>query len=184
MGGMVAQHMAIKYPERVLSLTSIMSTVGGRFAGAPRLSIIPLFLAKPTSGKEAFMERAQKLFKAIGSPRYFDGEAIRELAEQSWERGINMAGTGRQMAAITADGNRTKRLRGVTAPTLVMHGEADKLVTPSGGRATAKAIAGAKLKTFEGMGHDLPRALWPEFIDAIVENTQRASDKEVVASAT
>ena len=88
------------------------------------------------------------------------------------------------MAAIISDGKRTKRLGRVMAPTLVIHGKDDRLVAPSGGKATAKAIKGAKLLMLDDMGHDLPRPLWPKIVDAIVENTKRASDKEVVASAS
>ena len=184
MGGMIAQHVAMRYPARVLTLTSIMSTVGGRVAGAPKLSVLPLLLARPSAGKDAYVERAIKVFKAIGSRTYFDEQSIREIAEQSWERGMSAAGYGRQMGAIIADGKRTKRLRRVTAPTLVIHGKDDRLITPSGGRATARAIKGAKLLMLDGMGHDLPRPLWPKIVDAIVQTTQRATTKEVVASAT
>src|SRR5439155_26221866 len=98
--------------------------------------------------------------------------------------GGNVAGTGRQLAAITADGNRTKRLARVKAPTLVIHGKDDRLVAPSGGKATAKAIKGARLLMVDDMGHDMPRPVWPKLIDAIVENTARAANEEVVASAT
>jgi pimeloyl-ACP methyl ester carboxylesterase len=184
MGGMVAQHVAMRYPGRTLTLTSIMSTVGGRLSGAPRLSVIPMFLSAPPQDKEGYVERAVKLFRMVGSKRFFDEEYVRESAEVSWERGINFGGTGRQLAAITADGNRSKRLRRVTAPTLVIHGKDDKLVTPSGGRATAKAIPGARLLMVDDMGHDMPRPVWPTIIGAIVENTKRAGEKEVVASAT
>jgi pimeloyl-ACP methyl ester carboxylesterase len=120
----------------------------------------------------------------VGSKRLFDEEYVREGAALSFDRGINYAGTGRQLAAVTADGNRAKSLARITAPTLVIHGKDDKLVTPSGGRATAKAIPGAKLLMVDDMGHDLPRPVWPKLIDAIVENTERASEEEVVASAT
>jgi pimeloyl-ACP methyl ester carboxylesterase len=184
MGGMIAQHVALRYPGRVLSLTSIMSTVGGRWAGRARLSVIPMFLSAPPKDREAYIERAVKLFRMVGSKRLFDEEYVREGAAVSFDRGVNFAGTGRQLAAITADGNRAKRLGRITAPTLVIHGKDDKLVTPSGGRATAKAIPGAKLVMMDDMGHDLPRAVWPKLIDAIVQNTTRATDEEVVASAT
>jgi pimeloyl-ACP methyl ester carboxylesterase len=184
MGGMIGQHLAFRYPGRVLSLTSIMSGAGGRVAGAPKLSILPLFLSKPRSdGKDAYVERAVKLFRAIGSPEYFDEESIREVSALSWERGITMAGTGRQMAAIVADGDRTKRLRRISAPTLVIQGAADKLATPSGGKAVARAVPGARLMMVEGMGHDLPRKLWPKFIDAIAENAARAPEGVVASPA-
>jgi pimeloyl-ACP methyl ester carboxylesterase len=184
MGGMIGQHLAFRYPARVASLTSIMSGAGGRVAGAPRLSIMPLFLSKPVGGgRDEYIERGLKLFKAIGSPKYYDEDSVREIAGLSYDRGVNNAGTGRQLAAIVADGNRAKRLRRITAPTLVIQGKSDKLATPSGGKAVARAIAGAKLMMVDGMGHDLPRPLWPKFIDAIAENAARASDEEVVASA-
>ena len=130
------------------------------------------------------MERAVKLFRAVGSKRLFDEEYVRQSSAQSWDRGINLAGTGRQLAAITADGNRSKALAHITAPTLVIHGKDDRLVSPSGGKATAKAIPGARLLMVDDMGHDLPRPVWPTLVQAIVENTERATDKEVVASAT
>jgi pimeloyl-ACP methyl ester carboxylesterase len=184
MGGMIAQHLAFRYPGRVLSLTSIMSTTGGRFVGQPKMAVIPLFLGRPSGGREDYIERAVKLFRAIGSKKGFDEDYVREGAALSWDRGINAAGYGRQLAAITADGNRAKRLGRITAPTLVVHGKDDRLISPSGGKATAKAIKGAKLLMVDDMGHDLPRPVWPKLIDAIVENTKRATDKEVVASAT
>jgi pimeloyl-ACP methyl ester carboxylesterase len=184
MGGMIGQHMAFRYPARTLSLASIMSGAGGRVAGAPRLSILPLFLSKaPADGKAAYIERTLELFRAIGSPKYFDEESVREISALSWERGITMAGTGRQLAAIVADGNRTKRLHRITAPTLVIQGTADKLATPSGGKAVARAIPGARLMMIDGMGHDLPRKLWPRLIDAIAENAARAPEGAVASAA-
>jgi pimeloyl-ACP methyl ester carboxylesterase len=183
MGGMIAQLVASRYPGRVLSLVSIMSSAGGRFSGQPAPGIIRLFLSRPEAGKEAYIDRAVALFRAIGSPDYFDEQAVRDLAWLSWERGISLAGTGRQMAAIVADRSRVRRLRLITVPTLVIHGKADRLVRPSGGVATARAIPGARLMLIDGMGHDLPRALWPRMIDAIVDNAARAGEPEVVPSA-
>jgi pimeloyl-ACP methyl ester carboxylesterase len=184
MGGMIAQHFAMRYPGRLLSLTSIMSTTGGRFVGQPKMAVIPLFLSTPNGGKEDYIERAVKLFRAVGSKKRFDEDYVREGAALAWDRGLNVAGTGRQLAAITADGNRSKRLSRITTPTLVIHGKDDRLVSSSGGKATAKAIKGAKLFLVDDMGHDLPRPIWPQLIDAIVENAGRAADKEVVPSAT
>jgi pimeloyl-ACP methyl ester carboxylesterase len=184
MGGMIAQHVAMRYPGRVLSLTSIMSTTGARLVGQPKMAVIPLFLSRPSGGKQEYIERAVKLFRAVGSKRLFDEDYVRQSAAQGWDRGINMAGTGRQLAAITADGNRAKGLARITAPTLVIHGKDDRLVAPSGGKATAKAIKGARLLMVDDMGHDMPRPLWPKLIDAIVENAARANTEEVVASAT
>jgi pimeloyl-ACP methyl ester carboxylesterase len=183
MGGMITQHLGFRYPGRLLSITSIMSGAGGRIAGAPKLSILPLFLTKPSGGKDEYVERAVKLFKAVGSSEHFDEQTIRESAALSFDRGLNVSGTGRQLAAIVADGNRTKRLKRIKAPTLVIQGKDDKLATPSGGKAVAKAIPGAKLMMVDDMGHDLPRPLWPKLIDAIVENTERAPDGVVASPA-
>jgi len=182
MGGMIAQHVAFEHPDRVLTLVSIMSSTGHRLLGQPSLAVMPLFLAKPEPGYDAYVERALKLFKAVGSKKYFDEQNVREISELQWERGVDYAGTGRQMAAIIADGNRTSRLRRITAPTLVIHGTDDKLVLPSGGRATARAIPGAKILKIEDMGHDMPRQVWPQLIDAIAANSERAGEREVVAS--
>src|SRR6185437_4540790 len=109
---------------------------------------------------------------STGVPR--DSQEIRELAALSWYRDHDPDGPGRQLAAIIASGDRTAELRRIDAPTLVVHGTADPLVRPSGGRATARAIRGAKLLKMPGMGHDLPRAIWDELIGAIAENAARA----------
>ncbi|HEX3909648.1 MAG TPA: alpha/beta hydrolase [Solirubrobacteraceae bacterium] len=175
MGGMIAQTLAARHPKRVRSLVSIMSNTGALFSGQPSLKLYPFFLRRPNGGREAYLAHFERLFSAIGStglPR--DSEEIRELAMLSYERDHDPAGAGRQLAAILASGDRTSELRKVKAPTLVVHGTADPLVRPSGGRATARAIKGAKLMTVPGMGHDLPRAIWAELIDAMAENAARA----------
>jgi pimeloyl-ACP methyl ester carboxylesterase len=175
MGGMIAQTLAARHPKRVRSLVSIMSNTGALLNGQPALKLYPFFLRRPVGGREAYVAHFERLFNAIGSrglPR--DPEEIRELAKLSWERDHDPAGPGRQLAAILASGDRTSELRRITAPTLVVHGTADPLVRPSGGRATARAIKGAKLMKVPGMGHDLPRAIWDELIGAIAENAARA----------
>ena len=182
MGGMIAQHLGFDHPQRVLTLTSIMASTGHRVLGQPRLSVMPMFLARPEGGREAYIERAQKLFKAVGSRKYFDEDNVREISELQWERGINYAGTSRQLAAIMADRNRTRRLRRISAPTLVIHGTDDRLVAPSGGRATARAVPGARLMMVDHMGHDMPRQVWPLLIDAIAENANRAGNRTEVAA--
>jgi pimeloyl-ACP methyl ester carboxylesterase len=111
----------------------------------------------------------------IGSPGFErDDEAVREMGRLAFDRGLSAAGAGRQLAAIIASGDRTAALRRIVAPTLVIHGTADRLVRPSGGRATARAIPGARLMLVEGMGHDLPRGAWPRLVDAIAEHAGRA----------
>jgi pimeloyl-ACP methyl ester carboxylesterase len=175
MGGMIAQTLAARHPKRVRSLTSIMSNTGALTNGQPALKLYPFFLRRPAAGREQYVTHFERLFNAIGSrglPR--EPEEIRELAGLSYERDHDPAGPGRQLAAILASGDRTSELRRITAPTLVVHGTADPLVRPSGGRATAKAIDGAKLLSIDRMGHDMPRAVWPQLIDAIAENAARA----------
>ena len=108
---------------------------------------------------------------------------LRELASQSWDRGPSPAGLGRQLAAILAGGDRTPDLRRITAPTLVIHGTRDRLVRKSGGRATARAIPGARLQLVKGMGHDLPRGAWPQIIDAIAAHAARAGTREAAEVA-
>jgi pimeloyl-ACP methyl ester carboxylesterase len=175
MGGMIAQTLAARHPKRVRSLVSIMSNTGAITNGQPSLRLYPFFLRRRPVGLDEYIAHFARMFAAIGStglPR--DPDEIRELAGISYERDHDVAGPGRQLAAIIASGDRTRELRRITAPTLVVHGTADPLVSPSGGRATARAIKGAKLMTVEGMGHDMPRAIWPELIGAVAENAARA----------
>jgi pimeloyl-ACP methyl ester carboxylesterase len=171
MGGMIAQTLAARHPELVLSLTSIMSNTGSLLTGRPGFSVYPLFFQRPGEGREAAIERTMKVFKLIGSRGLERGDAlIRDMAARSYDRDHDAAAPGRQLAAIIASGNRTKEIRRIKAPTLVIHGDEDKMVGPSGGRATARAIPGAKLMTVKGMGHDLPPAAWKQIIDGIVSN--------------
>jgi pimeloyl-ACP methyl ester carboxylesterase len=175
MGGMIAQTLAATRPERVVSLASIMSTTGGRLVGQPQLRVMPIFLKQAPREREAFIDHTETLFKTIGSSGIQRDDAeLREVAGLMYDRGLDPAGTARQLAAIIASGNRTPALRRITAPTVVIHGTADRLVRPSGGRATARAIAGSKLVKVDGMGHDLPRAAWDQIVAAIVDNAQRA----------
>lgn len=174
MGGMIAQCTAIGHPERVRSLCSIMSTTGSRRVGHPSYKTFGLLVGKPPREREAAIERVIKTFKVIGSPGYpFEEERIREIAGRSFDRGHSQAGIARQLHAITASGDRTHQLRKLRLPAVVIHGKNDILVNPSGGRATARAIPDARLKMVEGMGHDLPRALWPTFVEEIACNAAR-----------
>jgi pimeloyl-ACP methyl ester carboxylesterase len=178
MGGMIAQTLAVRHPESVRSLVSIMSNTGSRRNGQPSLRVYGIFLRRPAEGRDAFITHMERLFATIGSrglPR--DVDDLREIAIASYERDHDPAGSGRQLAAIIASGDRTAQLRTITAPTLVIHGSADPLVAPSGGRATARAIPGAELRMIEGMGHDLPRAAWPQLIDAIATHSLRADER-------
>ncbi len=175
MGGMIAQSITARHPTRVRSLVSMMSSTGRRWVGRPALSSYPIFLRKAPREREAFIEHAVRLFAKVGSrgiPQ--DTEGVRAIAALSFDRELDRTGAGRQLAAIIASGDRTAELGRVTAPTLVIHGSVDPLVSPSGGRATARAISGARLTMIEGMGHDLPRLLWPRLIDAFATHTADA----------
>ena len=175
MGGMIAQTMAIRHPERVLSLVSIMSNTGARWTGQPSLRLYSVLVKRAPRDRDGFVEHNMEVFRRIGSPGFpRDEDDLRQMATRSWHRGYDPAGAGRQLAAILASGDRTEQLRSIRAPTLVVHGTADKLVAPSGARATANAIPGARLLQIPGMGHDLPRGAWPRIIDAIAENAARA----------
>jgi pimeloyl-ACP methyl ester carboxylesterase len=176
MGGMIAQTMAIRRPERVLSLTSIMSTTGERRAGRPKLRVWGVLLRKAPRDRDAAVEYFVRVFRLIGSKGFaVDEDRIRALAAEAYDRGHSSAGTGRQLAAIMASGDRTERLRELRLPTLVFHGDSDPLVPFRGGRATAEAVPGARLVAIPGMGHDLPREVWPRLVDAVAETTARAS---------
>jgi pimeloyl-ACP methyl ester carboxylesterase len=184
MGGMIAQTMAAEHPDRVRSLVSIMSSTGSRWSGQPAPRILPVFLQKPASGKEAYVERIVKLFALVGSPGFErDDDELRELASTSWDRGVDPAGLNRQLGAIIASGHRGQDLKRIRVPTLVIHGKSDRLIRPSGGRATARAIPGARLDLIDGMGHDLPRGVWPRILDGIEQNAARAAQPEAQPAA-
>jgi pimeloyl-ACP methyl ester carboxylesterase len=172
---MIAQTLAIRQPERVHSLTSIMSTTGEKSVGQPHPEALPALLTPAPADREGFVEYVVRAFAVIGSPGFDAAEdALRERAGASFDRGIHPDGTARQLIAILASGDRTDALRRLEVPTVVIHGVDDPLIDVSGGKATAEAIPGAELVLIEGMGHDLPRELWPRFVDLIAANAQRA----------
>jgi len=178
MGGMIAQTIAIHQPQRVRSLVSMMSTTGNRWLGMPSWRAFGVLMASQPQQREAAIERAVHTFKTIGSPAYpMDEERFREIAARSYDRSHSRAGVARQLHAITASGDRTSDLRKLRLPVTVIHGSADLLIRPAAGRATAKAIRGADLCIIDGMGHDLPRALWPTIVDQIVATTERAGTR-------
>ncbi len=175
MGGMIGQTLAIEHPDRVRSLVSMHSTTGSRRVGMPTFGAFRLMLAPAPRNREQFLDRIRRTYALIGSPAYpVDEERLREVSEASWERGHDPRGVLRQMHAIAASGNRTAALRKLDLPVTVMHGTSDPLVRPSGGRATAHAIPGARLRIFEGLGHDMPRDLWPVFVEEIADTAARA----------
>jgi pimeloyl-ACP methyl ester carboxylesterase len=182
MGGMIAQMLAAEHPASVRSLVSIMSNTGSRLSGQPSLAIYRYFLTAAPADREGYIDRTVKVFGAIGSrglPQ--DTERHRDIAGRSWDRGLDPAASGRQLGAILASGNRTRKLRQVAAPTLVIHGSKDPMVSRSGGVATARAIPGARMVTIRGMGHDLPEAAWPQLLDEISAHAH-AADRETVTA--
>jgi pimeloyl-ACP methyl ester carboxylesterase len=174
MGGMIGQTMAILRPDRVSSLVSMMSTTGNRWVGSPSFRAWGLLLSQFPHGREEYVKRALRTFKVIGSPDHRDEKEIEALAGAMYDRSHNPAGIVRQMHAISASGDRTEGLERLQVPTAILHGAKDPLARPAAGRATAKAIPGARLRIFDEMGHDLPRHLWPEFADEIASNAERA----------
>jgi pimeloyl-ACP methyl ester carboxylesterase len=176
MGGMIAQLIAINHPDRVLSLVSIMSTTGNRRVGRPNPRMALRMLRRARRDREGYIEDHLATYRAIGSSGFdFEEEHKRERAARCFDRGIHPAGSARQMAAVVSAPDRSSALQRLRIPTTVIHGDADPLVHVSGGRATAAAIPDAELVILPGMGHDLPRELWPQIIDAIVQNTARST---------
>jgi pimeloyl-ACP methyl ester carboxylesterase len=182
MGGMIAQEMAIHYPERVLSLTSIMSTTGARGLPGPSsearralLHPVPKGASSQTQeGIELLVDGYVRTFSVIGSKKYLpknaeELRAFRARIANSIRRSYRPWGVARQMAAILASPDRTQLLKKSPIKTLVIHGREDPLVRPVCGEATAKAIPGAKLHMIEHMGHDLPEPLWPRFVSLIAQ---------------
>jgi pimeloyl-ACP methyl ester carboxylesterase len=183
MGGMIAQLVAARHQDRTLSLASIMSNTGHRFRGMPGLRVYPIFFRRPTLERDGAIEAAVSTFRLIGSPGLFDEDELRRIVSLSYDRGYDPAGAARQLAAIVTSSDRAPELAHVTVPTVVIHGTKDRMVTPSGGRATARAIPGAQLVMIEGMGHDLPASLWDRIVGAIAANAARADAPEPRAAA-
>jgi pimeloyl-ACP methyl ester carboxylesterase len=178
MGGMIAQEIAISFPQRLRSLTSIMSTTGNPRIPPPTREAAALLMAPPPATKDEYLARFAQTWKMLRVGSFPEDEALdRSRAERCFERGLNPAGVGRQLRAILASGSRKERLHTVKAPTLVIHGTVDPLVHPAGGKDTAASIPGAKLLMVEGMGHAIPIPMWPEIIDAINKHAHGATAK-------
>jgi pimeloyl-ACP methyl ester carboxylesterase len=174
MGGMIAQTMAIEHPDRVRSMTSIMSTTGQRRVGFQHPKLFPALLAPRNGGREQYINNSAAFWKKIGSPDYPDtDEATRDRAGVTWDRGFSATGVLRHMMAVLTQPNRTQDLGNVRVPAAVIHGLRDPMVHVSGGRATSKAIAGSELVLVPGMGHDMPEPLWDTFVAVI----RRTADK-------
>jgi pimeloyl-ACP methyl ester carboxylesterase len=175
MGGMISQLVAIEWPERVASLCSIMSTTGDPTVGQPTPVAIATLSEPPEESREGYGDASVQISRVIGSPAYpADEEQRRELGRRCWDRSHDPAGLMRQLQAITTAPDRTEALGRLQIPVLVIHGAEDPLISVSGGEATARAIPGARLEVFAGMGHDLPPALWPTFVEQISANASAA----------
>ncbi len=176
MGGMIAQTVAIRHPDRLLSLTSIMSTTGDPTLPQATPEAMGALLTPPPLDREGNIARTLAAWKVIGSPGFpFDESRMTALFGRAFDRGYYPAGVARQLTAIIASGDRTPALRDVKVPTLVIHGDADPLIPPAAAEATAKAIPGATLLMIKGMGHDFPLGAWKPIIDAIGQHAARAT---------
>ena len=179
MGGMIVQTMAIEFPDRVASLTSIMSSTGDPRVGKPTPEAREALLAAPPSERSAFIDASVKA-RVWQSKKYYDEEAVRALAAAGFDRSFAPEGSKRQLAAIYASGDRSDALARLDVPTLVIHGRDDTLIAPEGGFRTADLIPGARLLFVSDMGHDLPRPLWPLLVDAIAGNVRVSAHRPVV----
>ena len=174
MGGAIAQSLAIRRPEMVRSLTSIMSAPGRLEPTDSDPEVMRLIAEPPVADRAGAIERAVRIGRAVGSPGMLDEASVRTAAARAWDRNPSSDGLARQGQAMAASGDRTEGLRTLRMPALVIHGEADPLVSVNAGRRTAEAIPGAQLVTVAGMGHDLPKPVWPLVIDAIADVAGRA----------
>jgi len=177
MGGMIGQTIAARNPGRVKTLTSIFSNTGARWSGQPSFKMLMRMLSPPPATREEAIERHIETMHIIGGRGHpINEEWLADYMGEAWDRGGKNPhiGTGRQLAAILKSGNRTDEVRRITAPTLVIHGDRDAMVNPSGGKATAKAIKGARHITIEGMGHDLAESVGPRLVELIAEHVRTA----------
>jgi len=167
--------LAVRHPARVRSLCSVMSTTGAADAGQSRPEAAPVLTRPPATDREGYVQGELENHRVIGSraPALVDEQWRRAKAERLWDHGVHPRGTGRLLMAIVASGDRTAALSSVRAPTVVVHGDADPLIDVSGGEATAAAIPGARLVVIPGLGHELPPAVWPEVVAALVDNARR-----------
>jgi len=178
MGGMIVQTIAVEHPERVRTMTSIMSTTGDRDVGTAAPEASAVLLAPPAKSRDEYIANYLEQWKILSGPVYYDEARFRRRGGAAYDRCYFPAGTGRQLLGIIASGSRSNELRTLDIPTLVIHGKIDPLVTLNGGERTAEVIPGAKLLVFDDMGHDLPPALWPQYVEAI---TNHASETRSTA---
>lgn len=173
MGGMIVQEMVIHHPERVQTMTSIMSSTGNPHLPPPKPEAMALLMEPAPEGREAYIESSVRATQVLNGPGFSpDADRVRWNAGLAFDRGLSPAGTSRQLAAIFCSGSRKDALRSVTVPTLIIHGDIDPLVPVEGGIDTAEAISGAELLIIKGMGHDLPPTVWDQVIGAITKHAK------------
>lgn len=173
-GGMIAQQLAIDHPDRLLSMTSNMSTTGDPDVGQPSAEALDIILGPSDIDRDAIIKRRIDLERVIGSRTHFDPDRVAKQTGDAYDRCFNLAGVARQLCAAAASGSRTSQLRNVTIATLVMHGDVDKLIDISGGVRTAESIPGARFVILEGMGHDLSPFYWDRLVEEITAHAQSA----------
>jgi pimeloyl-ACP methyl ester carboxylesterase len=174
MGGMIVQTLAIEFPHRLCTVTSIMSTTGEPDVGQAAPEAMAALMRPPATARDEAIAGSVAASKLFSSPRYFDEDKARARAAASYDRAFYPEGAMRQMAAIGASGSRAEGLREVRLPMLVIHGRADTLIDVSGGLRTAELVPAANLLVLNDMGHDLPEPLWPVIVDAITSHASHA----------
>ena len=172
MGGMIVQTMAIEHPERVLSLTSVMSSTGEPGFGGSTKEASQALLAPAKTKREEFIAQSVERGAIFSPHKHFNPDASAQLAAAAFDRSFYPEGVVRQLTAIRGSGHRGDGLKKLAMPTLVIHGRMDPIIQLSGGDRTAELIPGAKLLVFNDMGHDTPRPLWPQIVDAVISHTQ------------
>jgi pimeloyl-ACP methyl ester carboxylesterase len=173
-GGMIAQQLAIDHPDRLISMTSNMSTTGDPDVGQPSAEALSIILGPSEIDRASIIQRRLDLERVIGSRTHFDPERVAKQTGDAFDRCFNLAGVARQLCAAAASGSRTSQLRRVTVPTLVMHGDVDNLIDISGGLRTAESVPGARFVAIEGMGHDLSLFYWDRLVDEITAHAHAA----------
>jgi pimeloyl-ACP methyl ester carboxylesterase len=174
MGGMIVQTMAIEHPERLLSMTSVMSTTGDLDVGLPSADALSHLMSPPAADRAEYIERYLRGIRVWGSPGCYDESRLRAFAADAFDRCYEPDGQARQMMAVMASGSRSGALAEITVPTLVIHGSADRLVDPSGGRRTAEVVPGARFELVEGMGHDYPPQYWDRLVELVTAHARSA----------
>ena len=175
MGGMIVQTMAIEHPDRLLSITSVMSSTGDPDVGSSSPDALRLILSPPPESRDDYIARHLEAARTWGSPACYDEPRLTGNAAEAYDRCFCPDGQARQMAAIIGAGSRTAALAGVRTPALVLHGDADRLLDPSGGRRTAEAIPGARFVLIEGMGHDYPPEYWDQLVSLVTQHARAAT---------